>query len=237
LSRHRGETGVSSANHALSDHASEEDPDSGALHKIIAGYHQFHAVNAAVQETVRASAMRAGDAVGEQLGTYWSAAMHGGKQGDRRAGVVWHTQGSSKSFAMLFYAARVVLQARRVARSHRRRGRVLRRAGRDSRCPAAPPTLGEHQQLRYTFLMARATPADRAHFERIAHAADALERARQADAAREDPAVKIEQALRLSNALLRDDPLPAVDAEPKRFSLAKRWRELRARGKHERDRT
>ena len=33
----------------------EEDPDSGALHKIIAGYHQFHAVNAAVEETVRAS--------------------------------------------------------------------------------------------------------------------------------------------------------------------------------------
>ena len=33
----------------------EEDPDNGALHKIIAGYHQFHAVNAAVQETVRAS--------------------------------------------------------------------------------------------------------------------------------------------------------------------------------------
>ena len=33
----------------------EEDPDTGALHKIIAGYHQFHAVNAAVEETVRAS--------------------------------------------------------------------------------------------------------------------------------------------------------------------------------------
>jgi type I restriction enzyme R subunit len=35
----------------------EEDPDSGAVHKIIAGYHQFHAVNAAVEETVRASGM------------------------------------------------------------------------------------------------------------------------------------------------------------------------------------
>ena len=35
----------------------EENPDSGALHKIIAGYHQFHAVNAAVQETVRASGL------------------------------------------------------------------------------------------------------------------------------------------------------------------------------------
>ena len=35
----------------------EEDPDSGALRKIIAGYHQFHAFNAAVEETVRASGM------------------------------------------------------------------------------------------------------------------------------------------------------------------------------------
>ena len=34
--------------------------------------------------------------------------MHGGKPGDRRAGVVWHTQGSGKSFSMLFFAARMV---------------------------------------------------------------------------------------------------------------------------------
>ena len=41
-------------------------------------------------------------------GAYWAGRMHGGKPGDRRAGVVWHTQGSGKSFSMLFYAARVV---------------------------------------------------------------------------------------------------------------------------------
>ncbi|MDP1982096.1 MAG: type I restriction endonuclease subunit R [Sulfuritalea sp.] len=90
----------------------EEDADSGALHKIIAGYHQFHAVNAAVEETVRASGMTAGMAdrnlLCEDVGTYWAGRMHGGKPGDRRAGVVWHTQGSGKSFSMLFYAARVV---------------------------------------------------------------------------------------------------------------------------------
>ena len=74
----------------------EDDPDSGAIHKIIAGYHQFHAVNAAVEETVRASGMGG------------SARTLGGKPGDRRAGVVWHTQGSGKSYSMLFYAARVV---------------------------------------------------------------------------------------------------------------------------------
>jgi type I restriction enzyme R subunit len=87
----------------------EEDPDSGALHKIIAGYHQFHAVNAAVEETVRASGMtETGSRVREDAGTYWAERMHVGKPGDRRAGVVWHTQGSGKSYSMLFYAARVV---------------------------------------------------------------------------------------------------------------------------------
>ncbi len=86
----------------------EEDPDSGALHKIIAGYHQFHAVNAAVEETVRASGMSEAGALREEAGTYWAGRQRGGKPGDRRAGVVWHTQGSGKSFSMLFFAARVV---------------------------------------------------------------------------------------------------------------------------------
>jgi type I restriction enzyme R subunit len=87
----------------------EEDPDSGAIHKIIAGYHQFHAVNAAVEETVRASSTSSGDKrIRDDDGGYWSGRMHGGIPGDRRAGVVWHTQGSGKSFSMLFYAARVV---------------------------------------------------------------------------------------------------------------------------------
>jgi len=46
--------------------------------------------------------------VREEAGTYWSGRMHGGKPGDRRAGVVWHTQGSGKSLSMLFYAARII---------------------------------------------------------------------------------------------------------------------------------
>jgi type I restriction enzyme R subunit len=87
----------------------EEDPDSGALHKIIAGYHQFHAVNAAVEETVRASGtLETASMVRDGSGSYRTRGMHGGKPGDRRAGVVWHTQGSGKSYSMLFYAARVV---------------------------------------------------------------------------------------------------------------------------------
>ena len=86
----------------------EEDPESGSLQKIIAGYHQFHAVNAAVEETVRASGMVAIGAARDEKGTYWAGQMRGGQPGDRRAGVVWHTQGSGKSFSMLFFAARVV---------------------------------------------------------------------------------------------------------------------------------
>ena len=86
----------------------EEDTDSDQLHKIIAGYHQFHAVNAAVEETVRASGMADENLLRQNEGHYWAGRMHGGKPGDRRAGVVWHTQGSGKSFSMLFYAARVV---------------------------------------------------------------------------------------------------------------------------------
>jgi len=87
----------------------EDNTDSQQLNKVIAGYHQFHAVNAAVEETVRASGMAKAGTVGETPGTYWAGRQHNGKPGDRRAGVVWHTQGSGKSFSMLFYASRIVL--------------------------------------------------------------------------------------------------------------------------------
>lgn len=83
----------------------EEDGDTGRISKIVAGYHQLHAVNVAVEETVRASGM--GD-LNEPPGTYWAGKMKEGKPGDRRAGVVWHTQGSGKSLSMLFYASRIV---------------------------------------------------------------------------------------------------------------------------------
>ncbi len=88
--------------------AFEDDPESGQVNKILAGYHQFHAVNAAVEETIRASGMNRAMSVREEAGGYWADRMHGGEAGDRRVGVVWHTQGSGKSFSMLFYAARIV---------------------------------------------------------------------------------------------------------------------------------
>ena len=65
----------------------EEDTDSDEIHKIIAGYHQFHAVGQAVEATVQASQ----------------------PDGDGRGGVVWHTQGSGKSLSMLFYAGQIIL--------------------------------------------------------------------------------------------------------------------------------
>lgn len=56
------------------------------LAKIIAGYHQFHAVRHAVNSTVNASS----------------------PEGNHRAGVIWHTQGSGKSLLMAFYAGQLV---------------------------------------------------------------------------------------------------------------------------------
>src|SRR5579885_759828 len=54
--------------------------------KKVAGYHQFHAVNKAVERTLDAASI----------------------EGDRRAGVVWHTQGSGKSLTMAFYAGKII---------------------------------------------------------------------------------------------------------------------------------
>ncbi len=59
---------------------------SSGLSKIIAGYHQFHAVRHAVEKTVESAA----------------------PQGDRKVGVIWHTQGSGKSLLMAFYAGQLV---------------------------------------------------------------------------------------------------------------------------------
>ncbi len=63
------------------------EEDGEKLTKILAGYHQFHATRRAVETTVRAAS----------------------PAGDRRAGVVWHTQGSGKSLTMVFYAGKLVL--------------------------------------------------------------------------------------------------------------------------------
>ncbi|MHB8059853.1 MAG: type I restriction endonuclease subunit R, partial [Gaiellaceae bacterium] len=85
-----------------------EDLGAGKLVKKLAGYHQFHAVNVAVEETLRASQALVEDREAE--GHLSAAERPGGAPGDRRVGVVWHTQGSGKSLTMAFFAGRIILE-------------------------------------------------------------------------------------------------------------------------------
>ena len=86
-----------------------EDDGSGALVKKMAGYHQFHAVQVGVTETLRAARLQnTMDRVAERRVRYEPAKRPGGSFGDRRIGVVWHTQGSGKSLTMAFYAGAVI---------------------------------------------------------------------------------------------------------------------------------
>ncbi len=62
------------------------EKDESRLIKKVAAYHQYYAVNKAVEKTVEASRV----------------------EGDQRIGVVWHTQGSGKSLSMLFYAGKII---------------------------------------------------------------------------------------------------------------------------------
>ena len=64
-----------------------EEEEGGTVLKKMAGYHQFHAVQKAIDTTVQAASPK----------------------GDKRCGVVWHTQGSGKSLTMVFYAGKLIL--------------------------------------------------------------------------------------------------------------------------------
>jgi len=86
-----------------------EDNGGGQVIKKMAGYHQFHAVRAAVHETLRAAELeRDSVRAWREEGRYEAGLKPGGKPGDRRIGVVWHTQGSGKSLTMAFYAGRII---------------------------------------------------------------------------------------------------------------------------------
>ncbi|MDP2324681.1 MAG: type I restriction endonuclease, partial [Gammaproteobacteria bacterium] len=87
-----------------------EDMGDSRVTKKMAGYHQFHAVNVAVEETLRAAQGHVlVDQAAEPGAVYDAPRKPGGDPGDRRVGVVWHTQGSGKSLTMAFYAGRVIL--------------------------------------------------------------------------------------------------------------------------------
>ena len=79
-----------------------EDDGANLPIKKMAGYHQFHAVQVAVQETLRAAELQH-----SEQGRHESGQRRGGKPGDRRIGVVWHTQGAGKSLSMAFYAGAI----------------------------------------------------------------------------------------------------------------------------------
>ena len=78
--------------------------------KKVAAYHQYFAVNKAIISTIRASAGESGRFVAEHPAVYGLPSVERQPQGDKRAGVVWHTQGSGKSLSMVFYAGKLVLQ-------------------------------------------------------------------------------------------------------------------------------
>ena len=85
-----------------------EDDGGGRIAKKMAGYHQYHAVQVAVGETLRAAELARADRAAEPEVRYETGRKPGGEPGDRRVGVVWHTQGSGKSLTMAFYAGRII---------------------------------------------------------------------------------------------------------------------------------
>ncbi len=80
-----------------------------ATSKKIAAYHQYYAVNRAVESTIRAAGEATPARVAETPETYNLPGVADQRPGDQRAGVVWHTQGSGKSLSMVFYTGKLVL--------------------------------------------------------------------------------------------------------------------------------
>jgi type I restriction enzyme R subunit len=78
--------------------------------KKIAAYHQYYAVNKAVEQTIRASGYteRWPMVFREAPATYGLPAASDQPKGDHKAGVVWHTQGAGKSLSMVFYTGKIV---------------------------------------------------------------------------------------------------------------------------------
>ncbi|MCM8872148.1 MAG: type I restriction endonuclease subunit R [Paludibacteraceae bacterium] len=74
--------------------------------KKIAAYHQYYAVNKAIDSTLRASGLNKG--IAESPANFGFKTVQEQQPGDHRAGVVWHTQGSGKSLTMVFYTGKIV---------------------------------------------------------------------------------------------------------------------------------
>ncbi|MBR9704057.1 type I restriction endonuclease subunit R [Candidatus Pacearchaeota archaeon] len=78
------------------------------INKKLAAYHQYNAVKSAVVSTIRASA-KSQSQIKESPESYGLASVSDQPKGDKKAGIVWHTQGSGKSLSMVFYAGKLAL--------------------------------------------------------------------------------------------------------------------------------
>ncbi|WP_435052296.1 type I restriction endonuclease subunit R [Phosphitispora fastidiosa] len=94
----------------------KEDQETGIITiqtvKKLAAYHQYYAVNRAVESTLRAagfSPSSIGNIAKESPESYGVPGVKLQPAGDRKGGVVWHTQGSGKSLSMVFYTGKIVL--------------------------------------------------------------------------------------------------------------------------------
>ena len=82
--------------------------------KILTAYHQYYAVNRAIESTLRATGYvpekeTPVNMVAESPESYGLPGVRKQPVGDRKGGVVWHTQGSGKSLSMVFYTGKIVL--------------------------------------------------------------------------------------------------------------------------------
>ncbi|MEX2633655.1 MAG: type I restriction endonuclease subunit R, partial [Balneolales bacterium] len=88
--------------------------------KKMAAYHQYYAVNRAIESSLRATGFTLKNGITgkgilihssakEDPENYGLAGVNKQPKGDRKGGVVWHTQGSGKSLSMVFYTGKIVL--------------------------------------------------------------------------------------------------------------------------------
>ncbi|MCL2007499.1 MAG: type I restriction endonuclease subunit R [Treponema sp.] len=101
----------------------KEDKETGIItiqtEKKLAAYHQYYAVNRAVESTLRAAGYVDGDRdqapyttaeiAAESPESYGLYGVKSQPAGDKKGGVIWHTQGSGKSLSMVFYTGKIVL--------------------------------------------------------------------------------------------------------------------------------
>lgn len=97
------------------DKSKKEDKETGqiTIHTVkkLAAYHQYYAVNKAVESTLRAVGINKEkeNIVREEPAAYGLKDVREQPVGDKKAGVIWHTQGSGKSLSMVFFAGKIVL--------------------------------------------------------------------------------------------------------------------------------